>query len=186
MWAVDWQNLFSVAISSCLSKIQYKQNKPPYLELIQLSYFSDWHLIHAMEFMVWSQHTMSYPEDIVNYLFKTVHWLLNSPFMVGKAIKCCLPNALPILCITHRNFWPRALHLQSNGSRRIFFSNNLTKGQIKPKAGLSCRRFSQKTNERICFVCCEKQKSKQNKFIHSFVFWKNLRRANLLLVLSAL
>ena len=35
------------------------------------------------------------------------------------------------------------------------------KGQIKSKAGLACRRFSQKTNERICFVCCEKQKSKK-------------------------
>ena len=39
-----------------------------------------------------------------------------------------------------------------------------TKGQIKSKGGLVRRRFSQKTNEQICFVCREKQKSKQNKF----------------------
>jgi hypothetical protein len=44
----------------------------------------------------------------------------------------------------------------------------ITKGQIKPKAGLAQCRFSQKTNEQICFVCCEKQKSKQNEFVRSF------------------
>ena len=43
------------------------------------------------------------------------------------------------------------------------------KGQIKPKAGLARRRFSQKTNQQICFVCCEKQKSKQNKFVCPFL-----------------
>ena len=49
------------------------------------------------------------------------------------------------------------------------FGKNLPlKGQIKPKAVWALRRFSQKTNERICFVCHEKQKSKQNKFVHSF------------------
>ena len=42
------------------------------------------------------------------------------------------------------------------------------KGQIKPKAGLAQRRSSQKMNEQICFVCCEKQKRKQNKFAWSF------------------
>ena len=41
-------------------------------------------------------------------------------------------------------------------------------GQIKPKAGLASHRFSQKRNELICFVCCKKQKSKQNKFVCSF------------------
>ena len=45
------------------------------------------------------------------------------------------------------------------------------KGQIKSKAGLAHCRFSQKTNERICFVCCEKQKCKQNKFVCSY-FWR--------------
>ena len=38
-------------------------------------------------------------------------------------------------------------------------------GQIKPKAVWVRRRFSQKINEWICFVCCELQKSKQNKFV---------------------
>ena len=33
---------------------------------------------------------------------------------------------------------------------------------------VSRQRFSQKTNKQICFVCHEKQKSKQNKFIRSF------------------
>ena len=45
---------------------------------------------------------------------------------------------------------------------------NQVKRQIKPKAGSACRRFSQKMNKQVCFVCCEKQKSKQNKFICSF------------------
>ena len=44
----------------------------------------------------------------------------------------------------------------------------LLKGQIKPKTGLASRRFSEKTNKRIWFVCCEKQKSKQNKFVRLF------------------
>ena len=43
-----------------------------------------------------------------------------------------------------------------------------TKGQITPKAWLVRHRFSKKTNKWICFVCCEKQKSKQNKFVCSF------------------
>ena len=34
---------------------------------------------------------------------------------------------------------------------------------------MSRRRFFQKTNEQIWFVCCEKQKSKLNKFIGLFV-----------------
>ena len=42
------------------------------------------------------------------------------------------------------------------------------KGQIKPKAGLACRRFSQKMKEQICFVCCEKQKKANitNSLVH--------------------
>ena len=43
-----------------------------------------------------------------------------------------------------------------------------TEGQIKRKAGQARCRFSQKLNKRICFVCCEKQKSKQNKLVPSF------------------
>ena len=43
-----------------------------------------------------------------------------------------------------------------------------TKGQIKPKAGWANRRLSQKMNKQICFVCREKQKRKQNKFVCSF------------------
>jgi hypothetical protein len=35
------------------------------------------------------------------------------------------------------------------------------------------------------FFCCEKQKHKE-KQIHPFVFWENIRRANLLTVLSDL
>ena len=42
---------------------------------------------------------------------------------------------------------------------------NSNKGQIKPKAVWARHRFSQKMNEEICFVCREKKKSKQNKFV---------------------
>ena len=42
------------------------------------------------------------------------------------------------------------------------------KGQKKLKAVWARHRFSQKINVRICFVCREKQKSKQNKLIYSF------------------
>ena len=45
----------------------------------------------------------------------------------------------------------------------------LCKGQIKPKAVWARHRFSQKINKRICFVCCDKQKSKQkNTFVCFF------------------
>ena len=43
-----------------------------------------------------------------------------------------------------------------------------SKGQIKPKAVWVRLRFSQKLNERICFVCPGKQKRKQNKFVCLF------------------
>ena len=46
---------------------------------------------------------------------------------------------------------------------------SFVKGQIKPKEVWARRRFSQKTNERIYFICREKQISKQNKFVRSFL-----------------
>ena len=52
---------------------------------------------------------------------------------------------------------------------RYTIQNRVAKGQIKPKAVWTRRRFSQKSNKRICFVCREKQKRKQNKFVHSFL-----------------
>ena len=70
-------------------------------------------------------------------------------------------------------------------SKYIFGFYSQIKGQIKPKAVWTRRRFSQKMNEQIRFVCREKQKSKQNKFVLLF-FWENLRRANLLPVLADL
>ena len=55
--------------------------------------------------------------------------------------------------------------------------NHLVKGQIKPKAVWWARcRFSQKT----------KKAEQQTKQICLLVFWENLRRANLLSVLSDL
>ena len=45
----------------------------------------------------------------------------------------------------------------------------LSKGQTKPKARLARHRFSQKMNKQICFVCCEKQKSKPNKYFVRFL-----------------
>ena len=35
------------------------------------------------------------------------------------------------------------------------FLSFVAKGQIKPKSRLARRRFSQKTNGQICFVCCK-------------------------------
>ena len=60
------------------------------------------------------------------------------------------------------------------------------KGQIKPKA--DCRTVDypkKRMNEFVCLFCREKQKSIKNQ-IRSFVFWENLRRVNLLTVLSDL
>ena len=42
------------------------------------------------------------------------------------------------------------------------------KGQKKPKAHLAHHRFSQKMNEQILLVCCEKQEGIQNKLVHLF------------------
>ena len=47
------------------------------------------------------------------------------------------------------------------------FKIGKTKGQIEPKTIWACLGFSQKTNERISFVCREKAK-KQTKQIRSF------------------
>ena len=64
------------------------------------------------------------------------------------------------------------------GRNRILFQKlfwpftaqiNFSKDQIKPKSRLALRRFFQKTNGRIWFVCHEELLSKQNKFVHSFV-----------------
>ena len=44
-----------------------------------------------------------------------------------------------------------------NIDRSYFLVQFAAKGQIKPKAVWVRRRFSQKTDERICFVCREKQ-----------------------------
>ena len=49
---------------------------------------------------------------------------------------------------------------EKNELREKFSS--LAKGQKKLKAGSAHCMISQKTNKRICFVCCEKQK-KQTK-----------------------
>ena len=43
-----------------------------------------------------------------------------------------------------------------------------TNGQIKPKAVRARHRFFLKSYKRMCFLCHEKQKSKQNAFVHSF------------------
>ena len=42
------------------------------------------------------------------------------------------------------------------------------KGQIKSKSRLASRKFSQKMNRQIWFVCRKEEKSKQNKFVRSF------------------
>ena len=76
--------------------------------------------------------------------------------------------SLRILIFGQKSCFPKVL-------LRIMRNENwrLPKGQIKPKAGLACHRISQ----RICFVCCEKQK-KQTKQICLFVFGENQRQAN--------
>ena len=53
----------------------------------------------------------------------------------------------------------------------------LSKGQIRSKGRLASRRFSQKTNGRIWFVCREDKKSKENKFVR-LVFGRNQETIN--------
>ena len=75
----------------------------------------------------------------------------------------------PTYLLQYREKWKRFQSLQTfQICRIIVICIGFAKGQIKPKAGLEGCRFSQKTNERIWFVCCEKQKSKQIKFIRLF------------------
>ena len=59
------------------------------------------------------------------------------------------------------------------------FPHSCHKGQIKPKAVWDRCRFSQKMNKQIRFVRREKQKSKQNKFIHSFFGESRVRQSTL-------
>ena len=97
--------------------------------------------------------------------------------------------SLSLIRIFQRPRWP----LGQRGSRPFFnyvdkilpIIDHIPKDQIKPNAVWACRRFCLKTNKRICFVYCEKQKNKQKK-ICLFVFWQNLWRVSLLWVLSDL
>ena len=61
-----------------------------------------------------------------------------------------------------------------------------SKGQIKTVSRLGRRRFFRKTNKQICFVLLlfHSSRQKQQQFVHSF--FENLRRPNLLTVLSDL
>ena len=61
----------------------------------------------------------------------------------------------------------------------FLWKHMMHKGQIKPKAVWARCRFSQKTNKRICFVCSEKQKSKQIKF--DCLFFGRIYRATICL-----
>ena len=79
------------------------------------------------------------------------------------------------------SYWDQADDNQIQGNSLEGIDNKTIKGQIKPKSVWA----RQKTNERICFVCLEKQKSKQNKFVRSF-FGRIYGAPKLLLVLSDL
>ena len=81
-------------------------------------------------------------------------------------------RSVPLLC---PGIHSMLVHISSNAHG---LAEKGTKSLIKSKAVWASCRFSQKTNERICFLCREKQKSKQNKFV-----WENLQRVNLLAVL---
>ena len=63
------------------------------------------------------------------------------------------------------SYWDQADDNQIQGNSLEGIDNKTITGQIKPKSVWAHRRFSQKMNKRICFVCCEKQKSKQNKLV---------------------
>jgi hypothetical protein len=86
---------------------------------------------------------------------------------------------------------------------RFLQQTGSSKGQIKPKADWRAKDSPKKrTNKRICFVFCHESPEileisissfkyfrtvkQKNKQIHSFGLWENLRRANLLTVLSDL
>ena len=58
----------------------------------------------------------------------------------------------------------------------------VTKGQIKPKADWRAVDSPKKQTNKFVFFAVKSKKAK----IRSFVFWENLRRANLLTVLSDL
>ena len=70
-----------------------------------------------------------------------------------------------------------------------FRSGGFTIRSDKTVRRFACRKFSQKrTKEFVCFLPwrVKKQKKKQKKFVRLFVFWENLQRTDLLMVLSDL
>ena len=91
---------------------------------------------------------------------KRLHWRFDWSPSAAKLKNT--EKKLGKLCVTHQNFMRYILYKESQEYR-------YNKGQIKPKAVWMCRRFSQKMNEQIYFVCHEKPKSKQNKFVCLFV-----------------
>ena len=89
------------------------------------------------------------------------------------------PQAVPAVC--------NGLYLLSFGGVHKYVDKYFGlfgphKGQIKPKAVWACHKFSQKMNKRICFV----ESKKQTKQIGLWFFWEDLRRVNLLSILSDL
>ena len=80
-------------------------------------------------------------------------------------------NIFPLCNVSKKILKPHSYFHGLNFHNIHTISIFVLKVQIKPKAGLERCRFSQKRNKQIWFVCPEKQKSKQNKFISSF-FWR--------------
>ena len=137
---------------------------------------------------------------VIAVKFKSISWITNyksknilqhKKHLINWLVHCdilsLLQSMLELLSIPT---WTSLLNGSAGHNRNGKLHNwpidyyEYAKGQIKPKAGLACRRFSQKTNERIWFVCCEKQKSKQNKSVCSF--FSKIYGANLFSVLSDL
>ena len=96
--------------------------------------------------------SMSHPMCITNVTFFSS--MLSCPFPPLSIAKVQGPSTLPRAVAPEglKSWWGQTMGLRSD----------------KTENRSARRRFVQKTNKRIYFVCREKQKSKQTKFIRSF------------------
>ena len=120
-----------------------------------------WELEKPMVLEVWNFHQMHEFNEFINK-----HYISLNSFKIPS----CL-SELKIFELSWKPFisWERKHLLESYNWGQNYHNLCHAKGQIKPKAVWAHRRFSQKTNKWICFVCREKQKSKQtNSFACSF------------------
>ena len=123
--------------------------------------------------MEWVQHFWRWKKTKLNFGQSLIIMIMKPMPAIGLKMDFVPPflNASHIrhkgaICLKFEFDWKWPVQNRFRNDQNIW---SPPKSQIKPKAVWAHRWFSQNTNKRIYFVCCEKQKSKQNKFVCPFL-----------------